>query len=137
MAKLVQCPLCGRMNSEENTLCSNCGLKISAKKESKLFKGKFEEKILKSSTVAKLKQKFSLEFLRPNETKLFLFISLVFTSLFLHMLVKNKIIFSVVFYPSLYCFTCYWVSKPKINWKTFLLEFFSFLVIFFLIFSLI
>jgi uncharacterized C2H2 Zn-finger protein len=136
MEKLVNCPRCGRMNTAENLICSNCGLVFSTKKEFPISKEKIKEGI-ESFILTKTKQKFSLEFLRPNETKLFLFISLVFTSLFLHMLVKNKIIFSVVFYPSLYCFTCYWVSKPKINWKTFLLEFFLLLLLFTVIFSLI
>jgi ribosomal protein L37E len=136
MEKPIKCPRCGRMNTEGNLICSNCGLVFSTKKEFPFSKEKIKEDVEKLLP-ASAKQKFSLEFLKPNETKLFLFISLVFTSLFLQMLVKNKIIFSIFFYPSLYAFTCYWVSKPKINWKTFLVEFFSLLVIFFIIFSLI
>jgi len=136
MEKLIKCPVCGRMNATGNLICSNCGLVFSTKKKFPVSKEKIKEDI-ESFVLTKAKQKFSLDFLKPNETKIFLFVSLVFTSLFLQMLVKNKIIFSIFFYPSLYAFTCYWVSKPKINWKTFLLEFFSLLVIFFIIFSLI
>ncbi len=135
MSKLVKCLMCGRMNSPGNLVCSNCGIVLSTKKEIKISKEKNKEGIEKFPFIRQ-KQKFDLSFLKPSETKLFLFISLVFTSLFLQMLAKNKIIFSFFFYPSLYCFSCYWVSRQKIDWKTFLFEFFILLLLFAITFSL-
>jgi hypothetical protein len=53
----------------------------------------------------------------------------------LYPLAKNKIIFALLFYPSLYCFSCYWASKLKFDWKDFLFQFILLILVFFLIFS--
>lgn len=136
MVKEIRCPRCGRINSEGNLICSNCGLVFSTKKEFSISKEKIKDNIARLLP-SRAKQNFDLDFLKPNETKLFMFISLVFTSLFLHVIIKHRIIFSIIFYPSLYCFSCYWISKPKINYKNFLLEFFLLLLIFAIVFSFI
>jgi len=135
MEKLNICPACGRMNPPANLVCSNCGIVLSTKKEFAISKGKTKEEI-GSLPFFKQSQKLSWETLRPSETKIFLFVSLIFTTLFLHLTVKSKIIFSIFFYPSLYMFSCYWVSKKKISWKSFLSELFLLTLLFFIVFSI-
>lgn len=136
MVKLVKCPLCGRMNSAGNVVCSNCGMGLGTKMEIKTPVEKNKKDLLELFPSTKPKQKFSWEVLKPSEMKLFLFLNLIFTSLFLQLVVKNRIIFSLFFYPSLYWFSCYWASKEKFDWQNFLSQFFLFLLLFFIVFSL-
>lgn len=133
MGKLNMCPACGRMNSPSNLVCSNCGIILSTKKEFAISKGKVKEEI-ESLPFFKQNQKLSWETLRPNEIKIFLFVSLIFTTSFLQLAVKSKIIFSIFFYPSLYIFSCYWASKKKISWKSFFSELFLLILLFFIAF---
>lgn len=140
MPKSVRCPGCGRMNSLGNSVCSKCGAQIDFKKQLSISKEQIKKEFpaaipLLDSSIRQ-KQKFGLEFFKPNEIKLFLFINLSFASLFLLPIAKNTIIFSIFFYPSLYSFSCHWASKTKIDWKSFIFQFILFILIFFLIFSL-
>lgn len=146
MPKLVQCPVCGRKNPIDNVVCSNCGtnLDIAIREEApnypiKKIEEKGIENLLKELNLdlKKPKQKLSLEMLKPNETKLFLFINLVFTSLFLHLLVRYKIIFAFTFYPILYLFSCHWATKTSFDWQDFIFQFFLLILVFFFLFFLI
>jgi len=138
--------MCGRENSIGNVMCSNCGtsLTISTKEQAPNYpvdeiKKEDIEKVFKDLNIEfkKRKQRLNLELLRPNETKLFLFVNLVFTSLFLHLFVKYQIIFVIIFYPILYWFACYWSTKDKFDWQNFVFQFASLIILFSMIFYVI
>lgn len=146
MPKLVKCPICGRQNSMSSIRCSRCGsyLDIAVKEESPEYPVKrIEEKdiqnVLKDLNIdiPQPKKRFSFEVLYPNETKLFLFVNLSFTSLFIHILVQGNIFFILTYYPILYWFSCSWAAKKKIDWQNFLFQFalliLTFVSIFFII----
>lgn len=145
MPKLIRCPLCGRKNSIVNSICSNCGanLEIAAMEEDPNYKFKKIkdddiQKVMKELNIDfQPKETTFLELVKPNETKLFLFINLAFTSLFLHLLVQQKTIFVLAYYPSLYLFCCHWASKQKVEWQGFLFQFVLLMMLFFFLFFII
>jgi hypothetical protein len=146
MPKLIKCPICTRENPIGNIRCSRCGsyLDIAIKEEApdyptKQVKEKEVENILKDLSIEgkKPERKINLEFFAPNETKLFLFINLSFTSLFLHLLVKDSIIFILTYYPTIYWFSCHWATKKKFDWQDFLFQFALIILIFLSLFFLI
>jgi hypothetical protein len=146
MPKLVKCPMCGRENPVSNLICSNCGamLEIAVKEEApnypvKKVKEKEVERILKELNInmPKPKERINLDLLKPSELKLFLFVNLVFTSLFLHLLIKYRIIFVFTFYPVLYWFSCYWASRKYFDWQSFIFQFSLIMLIFLSVFFLI
>jgi hypothetical protein len=129
------------MNPSNNVVCSNCATRLDlAKREEtpnytymKPKKSELE-KMIEGIRTQREPPKNIYEILKPTETKLFLFINMVFASIFLIFLINQKILFVLLFYPALYGLSCRWVTKPKFDWQSFLMEFGILLVGFYILF---
>lgn len=144
MTRTIRCGFCGRENPIDYTTCSNCGLRLrkpfeevkqkeaGGKEESKLTLEELEESMKKQ-------QADNWIFWKPTEQKLMIFFSLVFTTLWLPLVVKYQIIFALLYYLTLYWFSCRWIlkagqSSEKSIWQDFILQFILLVFAFFLTF---
>lgn len=84
--------------------------------------------------MSNIAKKIKWKFLYLDENKILIFVNLVFTSIFIQLVVSNKLLFSLIYYPILYIFSCHWATKDKINLVDFIFQFFvlnaAFIVIF-------
>jgi DNA-directed RNA polymerase subunit RPC12/RpoP len=110
MKKLVKCPVCGNdivtLSEYKKFKCPKCNTRLDADIVKEISKP--EEKELKKPV-----KKFSLEILKPNEMKIFIFLIFGAYSLVLLAVAKYKIIFSLTFFPVLYWFSCKWESEAN------------------------
>lgn len=138
MAQTIRCPVCGRENSSSNVRCSACGIAFNfieqqEKKSIETDVGKALEDVEERLKISS--QRINWDFWKPDEHKLLLFVSLFFTTLPLQYIVKEKIIFSITYYPVLYWFTAHWVAKKKIEVWDFLLQLVILVIVYGLIFT--
>lgn len=140
MVKQVKCPFCGRLNSPSNFRCSNCGMNLSGsieKTTEKERRGELSALLTPLIPYSSKKEKNFKELLKPSDTKIFLFVNMVFATIFMPLIAFNRYLFALIFYPSLYWFACYQTTKKKFNWGNFLSEFILFNAFFAIIFAVI
>ena len=139
MRKNVKCPICHReiltLSEYKKFKCPYCKTTL----DKNIVEDFIETPKEPEEKTYGPRKHFSWELFKPDEMKIFVFISLSIYSLFVIAFVRYKVVFAIIFYPVLYWFSCRWASKKEdeLDWKNIMKQYLMLISAFLIVFLVI